>query len=61
MPSIPIVSNEKLTKALGNPFNSSIKNPVSNAIQGFFTISYACFTFAVAIYFISSLLGSSNS
>lgn len=25
-----MVSNEKLTKALGNPFNSSIKNPVSN-------------------------------
>jgi hypothetical protein len=38
---VPIVSNEKLTKALGKPLSSSILKSVSNAIQGFFTISYA--------------------
>ena len=39
IPFIPIVSSEKFTKALGNPFKASILKSVSNAIQGLFTNS----------------------
>ena len=58
---MPIVSNTKFTNAFGNPPNSSIQNPVSIDMHGLFTNLYASITLYFDMYFISSLLGSSNS